>query len=59
VIVDCQDEAFGKATANEITHPYMLLTVDETGSNTNQKRNTMVEFTLSVHIYAEPQHKLF
>jgi hypothetical protein len=25
VIVDCQDEAFGKATLYEITHPHMLL----------------------------------
>jgi hypothetical protein len=37
LIVDSEENAFGKATEYEITHPHMLLTVDETGSNTNQK----------------------
>jgi hypothetical protein len=37
LIVDSEENAFGKATEYEITHPHMLLIVDETGSNTNQK----------------------
>ena len=30
-IVDCEENAFGKATEYEITHPHMLLTVDGAG----------------------------
>jgi hypothetical protein len=37
LIVDSEENAFGEATAYELTHPHMLLTVDEMGSNTNQK----------------------
>ncbi len=35
--MDSEENAFGEATAYELTHPHMLLTVDKTGSNTNQK----------------------
>ncbi len=31
LIVDSEENAFGEATAYELTHPHMLLTVDETG----------------------------
>ena len=35
--MDSEENAFGEATAYELTHPHMLLTVDEAGSKTNQK----------------------
>jgi hypothetical protein len=37
LIVESEENAFGEATAYELTHPHMLLTVDEAGSKTNQK----------------------
>jgi hypothetical protein len=37
VIVANEEEAFGLASAYKLLHPDMVVTVDETGANTNQK----------------------
>ncbi len=37
VIITNEEEAFGLASAYELLHPDMVVTVDETGANTNQK----------------------
>ena len=42
VIVDDSETIFGKPTQYKITHPEMIIFVDECGSNTNQKNDGQV-----------------